>query len=68
MMALEFSEASKNRFFEAFLVYRTAGEDFHGAYLRARADFNAAHRLAPNLWTFHKWYTERMRGKDRKAK
>ena len=60
---MKFSKESKQAFFAAFLFYRDAGETFDGAYNRARADFNAEHRLAPNLWTFRKWYKDAMTGK-----
>lgn len=63
MGKLRYNEESKQAFFDAFLTYRNAGETFVGAYSRARADFNAAHRLAPNLWTFRKWYKDAMNGK-----
>lgn len=60
---MKYSKEAKQAFFDAFLTYRNAGETFVGAYSRARADFNAAHRLAPNLWTFRKWYSAAMNGK-----
>lgn len=63
MGTLHYNAAAKQAFFDAFLTYRNAGETFVGAYSRASADFNAAHRLAPNLWTFRKWYRAAMTGK-----
>ena len=62
---MKFNAESKQAFFAAFLTYRNAGETFVGAYSRARADFNAEHKLAPNLWTFRKWYKARMNGEDK---
>lgn len=55
---MKFSQKAKQEFFDAYLTYRNAGETFVGAYSRARADFKAAHKLAPNLCTFRKWYEE----------
>ena len=64
---MKYSKEAKQAFFDAFLTYRNAGETFVGAYSHARSDFNAAHKLAPNLWTFRKWYKEAMTGKNAKT-
>lgn len=64
MGKIRFNAESKQAFFDAFLTYRNAGETFVGAYSRACADFTAAHRLAPNLCTFRKWYKDAMNGKQ----
>jgi len=66
MGKLRYNAEAKQAFFDAFLTYRNAGETFVAAYSRARADFNAAHRLAPNLFTFRKWYKDAMKGKQAK--
>ena len=64
---MKFNEEAKQAFFDAFLKYRAAGETFVVAYHNARNDFTAAHRLAPNLWTFRKWYKEKVNGKEAEA-
>lgn len=65
---MKFSTESKQAFFAAFLFYRDAGETFAGAYRRARADFNAEHKIAPNYFTFRKWYNDAMtRKKDQQT-
>jgi hypothetical protein len=64
---MKFNEEAKQAFFDAFLKYRAAGETFVVAYHNARNDFTAAHKLAPNLWTFRKWYKEKVNGKEAEA-
>ena len=60
---MKFNKEAKQAFFDAFLTYRSAGDTFVGAYGKACADFTGAHKLAPNLQTFRRWYKDAMSGR-----
>lgn len=62
---MHYSKEAKQKFFDMFLEYLAAGCTFAEAYRRVCSDLTGEHKLAPNMWTFRRWYHDRMTGKDR---